>query len=304
METGGGYDLIYIDGYIRGALPIMRKAHAPCIIHHHVVTDLLHDGSINGSTIVDKAAEILFVSDFAANFAKTGNEKQNAKMHSFPNSIDTSKFCPENNASGRTDIRGKYGISNDDIVVLFVGRMVEGKGAYEVICAMNSLKSERCVKLIVAGGATYNSKKQSPYVKKCLAAAGKNKNIIFSGSIDYENVPKYYAAADIAVLISRCDEACGLVGIEAMASGIPVITTGRGGIPEYVSEKCSITVADDAGLIENLAMAIDTLSDNETLRKDMGKHGLETAARFSKSVYYRNFSDIVYKIVGKENCCE
>ena len=152
------------------------------------------------------------------------------------------------------------------------------------------------VKLMIVGGATYSSRKVTPYIQKCFDEAKKNDNIIFTGYIDYSEISKYYAASDISTMISLCDEAAGLVGIESMAAGLPIITTDRGGIGEYVAENCKIVTQDDDYLVQNITKAITTLVQNEDMRNKMGSAGLERSKIFDKATYYVKFAEIVESI--------
>ncbi len=291
------YDAIYVNGYIRGALPIIKYSNAPVIVHHHVVTDILKEPTIKGEQIVNSASKMLFVSDFARDFAKTGNVLQNGKMVTFQNAIDVNKFQPNDKEERRSRIRFQLGINEQDVVILFVGRMVESKGSYELIKAFNQCEFANSVKLLIVGGATYSSKKTTPYVKKCLEEARKNDKIIFTGHINYSELPSYYSASDIATLISRCNEACGLVGIESMAAGLPIITTDRGGIGEYVHKNCKIVVNDDINILSNLSLAMKRLVYDKALRREMGEFGKEHAKRYDKSKYYENFKKIIEKSI-------
>lgn len=299
------YDVVYINGYIRGAAPIIRMAKSSkrggrrtkCIIHHHVVTDILHESSIQGKDIVDSADKVCFVSDFATNYACTGTAEQNDKMLNFPNAIDTSRFRFNDRERVRMTIRDQYSIKETDRVILFVGRMVGDKGALEVIQAFNRADFDDSVKLMIVGGATYSSKKTTPYVEDCLKQAKDNSSIIFTGYVPYDVLPQYYCAADISAFISRCDEACGLVGIESMAAGLPVITTDRGGIGEYVTDECKIVTPDDENLVENVTAAMKSLAEDESLCRKMGLAGIERAKCFDKTVYFKKFADIVQSVL-------
>jgi len=293
------YDVVYINGYIRGAIPIINIAKekgSAIIVHHHVVTDVLNEPTIPGKEIVDKSDRLLFVSEFAANYARVGCEKENSKMGVLLNAIDTNRFKFKDKFCVRKEIRDKFGISENDIVILFVGRMVEGKGALELIKGFNEADLGASVKLMIVVGATYSSKKVTPYIQKCFDEAKKNDNIIFTGYIDYSDIPKYYAASDISTLISCCDEAAGLVGIESMAAGLPIITTDRGGIGEYVADNCKIVTQDDDYLVQNITKAITTLVQNEDMRNKMGSAGLERSKIFDKATYYVKFAEIVESI--------
>ncbi len=294
------YDAVYVNGYIRGALSIIQLSKAPVVLHHHVVTDILADKSINGKALLEGCSKILFVSEFAEKFTKRVNPTEINKMEVFLNAIDISRFHLSNSEEIKISIKNKYGIRKDDKIILFVGRMVKNKGALELIQAFNRCKFHDDVKLLVVGGETYNSNKVTDYVKSCLEEAKKNKNIIFTGYVPYSDIPKYYIASDVAVLLSRYNEACGLVGIEAMAAGLPIITTNRGGIGEYILEECKVVVPDDEYLIENVEKAIKKLIGDKNLCDKMGAIGIQRAKMFDKTGYFIRFKEIMNEVIKNE----
>ena len=254
---------------------------------------------MKGEEIVDKVKNVVVVSRFAMEYARKGTEEQNDKMIVLPNAIDITSFQSQSRGLIRQEIRQKYGIGDNDIVILFVGRMVKGKGALELIQAAQLLQTNRKIKFLIVGGATYNSKKQTQYVNDCFNAAKGSSDIIFVGSVPYEDIPKYYMVSDISTMLSRCDEACGLVGLESMAAGLPVITTDRGGIPEYIPRECKIVVSDDRLMVENIAKAVDLLAEDTDRRKCMGEAGLVWIKKFSKNMYYRRFTEMINKILDE-----
>lgn len=291
------YDMVYIVGYIRGALPIIKISNAPCVYHHHVVTDILNEPTIKGKELVNSVSRLCFVSDFARDFAKTGTEEQNSKMQTFQNAVDTEKFERIDKTESRQEIREKYGIKKSDTVILFIGRLVRNKGALELIKAFNNAGFDGGVKLLISGGGTYYSKKVTPYIEECLKEAEKNSNIILTGYIPYDDIPKYYYASDISTLVSMCDEACGLVGIESMVAGLPVITTDRGGIPEYVPEKAKIVAKEGNQFTESLTDAVKLLVKDKQLRKSMGEYGKNASQKFNRKSYYNSFCNLAKEIM-------
>lgn len=77
--------------------------------------------------------------------------------------------------------------------------------------------------------------------------------------------------------------------VEAMACGLPVITTDAGGIPEYTDDQSSIVLERNEKLVDGLYKWIKNLLENDELRNNFGKQAAITAAAYSKSRYYNDF---------------
>lgn len=81
------------------------------------------------------------------------------------------------------------------------------------------------------------------------------RNVVFTGYVNYDDINYLYAIADLGVIPSIVNEACPLTAIEMMASGIPVICTNSGGLPELIDDGCGIIV-DRTNLTQNLTRTI------------------------------------------------
>ena len=142
-------------------------------------------------------------------------------------------------------------------------------------------------------GSTFygnNSYDDHPYAHKLLHEAEQVKDrITFTSFIPYHNMPDYLSLCDIAIIPSVWDEPFGLSIVEAMAMGLPVITTRRGGIPEIVTDKNAILLETDESFIENLAAAILNLYQHPEKRKQMSAASLERSKLFDKETYAKNF---------------
>ena len=116
--------------------------------------------------------------------------------------------------------------------------------------------------------------------------------IIFSGFISYGNIPSIIKIADVGIIPSICEDALTLTALEDMASGLPLIVTRSGGIPEAVDEKCAIILEKDNldELPNYLAKAIINLYENPERRKDMSNYAVERSKLFSKESYIKKIS--------------
>ncbi|WP_153056793.1 glycosyltransferase, partial [Streptococcus suis] len=87
-------------------------------------------------------------------------------------------------------------------------------------------------------------------------AAQASERVIFTGYIDYRDIPKYHQISDCIVIPSIWDEPAGLTVCEALLSAKNLITTNTGGIPEIVEGSEAVVVASDVNIVENLKSAL------------------------------------------------
>ena len=210
----------------------------------------------------------------------------NCKTQTLYNAIDTSNFFPkEKQLLKREDI----GLSNNNFVIVYSGRINKEKGVSELIDAMILLKDVTEIKLMIIGGTFYgNASDEDTFVRslKDKAVIIKDK-IVFTGFVPYKNVPDYLRLADMAALPSMWDEPFGLTIVEALAAGVPLVTTRSGGIPE-ICEGIA-TIVDRNNIVENLRTAILDLYKHPEKREQMSAAGIARAKLFDKETYAKNF---------------
>lgn len=163
------------------------------------------------------------------------------------NGVDIERFHPRNRQY-REEIRKRFGVG-EEFVILFVSHNFRMKGLSYLIKALAKIKKEDSFpfKLLVLG-----RDRQGPYLRlaKKMGVFGE---VIFVGSTD--EIQKYYGAADLLVHPTFYD-ACSLTVLEAMASGLPVITTSSNGASGIISDVQEGSVLDDPRNIQVLAGGI------------------------------------------------
>jgi UDP-glucose:(heptosyl)LPS alpha-1,3-glucosyltransferase len=164
--------------------------------------------------------------------------------------------------------RTSLGIGREAIVVLFVGTNYERKGLDTLLQAISRLRYKEKYRLLVVG------KGNVPRYQRLAQRLGLQEVTIFCGF--QEQMPSFYGAADIFVLPSYYDP-FGNVCLEAMACGLPVITTRETGVSELMAHGKSGFIMDHPGNISSLANWLEALEDPE-LRKSMGAKAQEQAA--------------------------
>jgi glycosyltransferase involved in cell wall biosynthesis len=145
------------------------------------------------------------------------------------NGIPLEKFDPSH--VDREAIREELGIAADEFLIGTIGKLNRGKGVYELLRSIGMIAKENSsVKLVFVGDGG-----EREGLGKEAERLGIGDKVIFAGV--RKDVERMYAAMDIFVLPSTCSEAFGMVIIEAMAMGKPVIGTMVGGIPELITDR-------------------------------------------------------------------
>lgn len=239
---------------------------------------------------------IISVSSFLSkSYSQFYYPKGNSKSIVLKNCVDRTIFYPRDS---KESIRNKLGISDNDFVVIFVGRITAGKGIEYIIKALNKL-NDRDIKLIIVGSNFYREQNTNQYTRKVVKMAQSLQNdVVFTGYIDNSQLPLYYSAADVVVSPSVCNEAAGLMNIEAMACGKVIITTNDGGIPEYVNEKHAfiIDIADKDSISTNIARNILFLKTNPNKKKIMEYEAIKQSKLYGKDIYFKEFINIIKSI--------
>ncbi len=181
-----------------------------------------------------------------------------------PNPVDYELFQPDVNGG---TIRQELGIARGENVVLWLGRVVVHKGIEDLIEAAQFVEN---TKFIVGGEGPYLNT-----IKRMAKSLGIESKVIFTGRVPKAKLPLFYAACDLFVLpsVSRL-EAFGIVALEAMSSGKPVVVTDMPGVREVVTDGVEGLLADPLNA-EDLAEKINTLLSNPELRERMGNDGRE-----------------------------
>lgn len=254
-----------------------------CLAHLHGLTQCSRQ-------MDDIYGGVLALSEFIRDeYLKTSTlDRKNAFI--LHNCIDTERFTP-----GEPDaqLRASLGFAPEDFVVLFCGRLEPDKGIHKLLDAISSL-SDPHIKLLIVGSPFFGRTQSSPFLKKLEAQArALDSRVRFTGFIQNDNLPDYYRLADLVCVPTMVQEAAGLVAIEAMACGRPVLATRSGGMPEYLAGSQAVLVDLNRDVAGQLAWAIEMLRDHPELRAEMGRAGAEAAKRFSVAAFYDNFVRIL-----------
>ncbi len=212
--------------------------------------------------------------------------------------IDTERFKPDPEAGRQW--RTRYGISDEDTVILFIGRVRGSKGIFELLYALKRLTVDKSIdrrrmRLVIAGRGPREKE-----VSEMTVRLGLEENVLRLGYISHSDIHNVHNMADVFCLPSVprkfWQEQLGLVFLEAMACGKPVVSTLSGSIPEVVGDAGILVQPNDhLSLYEGLK----SLITNPTLYQELAartrdravsRFGPEAIAKRLKESYLRTLA--------------
>lgn len=236
--------------------------------------------------IIKKCKKILCVSEYIKIHVEKKLKSKNAFV--LTNCIDTDKFNGILEKEEKALLKKKYKIGKNDIVLLFTGRLNKEKGIEELLKAISEIKLAN-FKLLIVGSFFFGINMKGKFEKKISELIHDVKDkVIFTGYVPYDEIQKIYAMADIATLPSIWEDPAPLTIIESMASGLPIITTNSGGIPEYAQNGCAIILKKEEDLIEKLKESIEILIKDKQRRNEMSEISKENAKILNLNNFYNN----------------
>jgi len=184
--------------------------------------------------------------------------------------VDLERFCPKPKSK---DQMAKLGLSSEDVVVIFIGRFVWEKGVFEILFAMKTLLNQiqptegnRIKCLLIGSGEEKNR------LREVITRLNLDHAVKLLPDVPYYEIPEIHSLADIFLLPSAPTkhwlEQYGMVLVEAMAMGKPVISTTSGSIPEVVGIGGLLIPPSD---YISLFHAMKSLIENTEMRIDLGK---------------------------------
>ncbi|MBU3144403.1 glycosyltransferase family 4 protein [Clostridium sp. CF012] len=230
---------------------------------------------------IDRVSFITTVSNFIASGVKDLYPSAARKLHPVYSAVDCNVYKPiwqDDKDSYRSVLRSKYGLQNYK-TILYVGRLTPKKGTHIVIDAMNSvMESHPNTALMIIGSKWYGGNESNDYIELLKRISKELKGpVIFTGYLSPTEIPKYYSIGDIFVNMSQWREPLARVHYEAMAAGLPIITTNRGGNAEVMTEGVNGFVINDYTNPRVLEKNIVRLLDNSDLALKLGVNGRKLA---------------------------
>lgn len=279
--SGEHYDLIHIFNRPRMVLAVRQVAPRSRIIlsMHNDMFSPVKLRSEEGEAVIKTTERIITISNYIGEEIKRYYPEAEPKLRTIYSGVDLDRFAPwmESDVSkrNRQSLRAQYQIESKK-VILFVGRLSRNKGPHVLVRAMSHLRHSDAV-LVVVGGAWYSDNRVSDYIGYVRSLAERSKlPVVTTGYVDAQEVHRWFCAADVFVCTSIWEEPLARVHYEAMAAGLPFITTAKGGNPEVIINNNGMLVNDPHNPLDYADKLNQLLSSDEESRQ-MGLRGRRLA---------------------------
>lgn len=215
--------------------------------------------------IVMRASAVTVISNYLREYVR--KLRPNLPTSVIPNGVDGEKFGRQISDQKVNQLRQSLRIPANHQVVISISRLVQKNGIADLIRAIEQVRADQAVTLLLVGGGEDESQ------LRILSRTIKGVQIVFTGSVDPSLLPLYMRLGNVFVRPSH-SEGLGNSFLEAMASGVPVIGTPVGGIPDFL-------VDGETGLYcrpgdpRSIADAINRILSDRALAKKLVHNGYQ-----------------------------
>ena len=283
--ASNSFDIIHIFNRPRLVMPVRNVAPQSKIIlsMHNDMFNLDKIEPSEAQAAIEEVSTIITISDYVGKVIRNLYPQASSKLRTIYSGVDSERFLPGHHSkmeSIRNRLRKEHGLE-DKKVILFAGRLSANKGVDRLIRALPLLsKKFKNLALVIVGGNWFSQNKITDYVAYIRSLANQQTvPVVTTGFVSAAEIQNWFAAADIFVCTSIWQEPLARVHYEAMAAGLPIVTTARGGNAEVINPGENGFVIEDPEDPANFAEKIAEILSNKSLIENMGKRGRELAIR-------------------------
>ena len=291
-KEGLHYDLVHSHYWLSGQIGKWAQDswNVPHILMFHTL------GAVKNATGVGEKEPVIRIT-FEKQLAKTtgrliaATEQEKVELIRYykalperigvvPCGVNLALFRPVDRVKARQEL----GLGRDEKIILYVGRFTPLKGIDRLLKSMTFLRNNGKPRLVIIGG----DGQDTPEFKKMQKTTwdfGINDIFHFAGRVEQKDLPFYYSAADVLV-VSSYHESFGLVALEALACGTPVVATDVGGMKRIIDEgKTGVVIKNNAPpypfareISRFLSMSCDKAASTESTRASVLRFGWSNIA--------------------------
>jgi spore coat protein SA len=277
------FDLIHIFNRPRLVKPIRSVASKSKITlsMHNDMFNLDKIDPDEAKTVIKEVSAIVTVSNYVGNVISKLYPEASSKIRTIYSGVDSERFLPGSYSEMqkiRSEIRKNHGLENKT-VILFAGRLSENKGVDRLVRALPQLsKKFKDLALVIVGSKWFSQNDITSYIAYVKALANKQTvPVVATGFVKPDEIQNWFAAADLFICTSIWQEPLARVHYEAMAAGLPIVTTARGGNPEVIFSGQNGLIVENPEDPSCFADKITEILSDKSLMEKMGKKGRELA---------------------------
>ena len=266
-------------------VPLVLTAHGTDLMGYDKWPEMRHFAE----TAMEACAKVICISADNEKLLMDAFPQYADKVVRMRNGYNPDIFYPQQ--LERTEVLGRHGIDYaDESVILFAGEMTRFKGIDILVDAAATYESELPNAITVLAG----DGEERANLEKQAAELGLSR-LFFIGNVAQDELARLYNIADIDLVPSR-REPFGLVAVEAMACGTPVVATNQGGLPDFVNESVGALVnpEDPADLARGIVSTLGRALANPAWRDDIAAYA---SGNYSQAVIIRELDELYRGVV-------
>ncbi len=278
----GNYSAVIVENQMSTAVELIKSLSSrdfPVYFHMHNDVDIYRSPEYI-HFLVENGVQFIAISEYIK--LQILKYNHNAVCHVLYNSINFDLYTMHEHSNSGT------------LKLLYAGRIIPEKGVLELanafVKSVSSGSLSNCSLDIIGFDGGNRS-----YENSIRAIADRTNNIKCINRLSTEEMANQYDNYDVVVMPTLNEEPFGLVALETIAKGMPLITTNSGALPEVVGDGAMVVSKDD-NLQVNLKNAIERIASDSEFRKELGEKAYRAARRnpeFSIDTYFERFINIV-----------
>ena len=269
------------------------KKRSSCKYILHLHNDYLNKNNRINKKIISAFDSIIVVSNFIGQRLSWVDRNEYYKVKTVYNCIDSNIF--NEGIQNINFLPEHFKIEKNDIVILYVGRIVKSKGVLELLKALKLINDIK-IKILIVGSNWYNQNKKSKYLKSLInEAKSLQHDIHFTGYIENSKIQEIYKLSSVVVVPSISIEAAGLVILESRFMDKITVISNSGGMLEYIDNKKYIVDINSnfvTSLSETIYRAINDFKKNPIIKAKNVYHN-----KFGLITYYENMLKIIIDLM-------